>query len=240
MRVSLASAFVLYLAAVCILMDGAVTQVACSHPTSACAGGSSTRNADLSSQFSGSELTPTTSCVYFPATTSCITPLQSSFVAPTVVSSPTHCGDGRCSQDSTHSGSRPDVDKHTTSAKNRTLKITFTSQNVRGLCYRDKLQELLHTCRTQHAYVTAVQETWMLKTEQLDDQGWLLLTHGPDSKMCHRGSHGLMLVLSPKARLAWQAAGAEVDTSFGLRIMAIRLQLKDTRGKAMRIKVANV
>ena len=89
-------------------------------------------------------------------------------------------------------------------------------------------------------YVAAVQETWMLKTEQLDDQGWLLLTHGPDSKICHRGSHGLMFVLSPQARLAWQAAGAEVETSFGLRIMTMRLKLKDTRGKPFHVKIVNV
>ena len=71
MCVSLSSAFVLYLAAVCISMDSAFIQVACSHSTSMCAGGSSTNSTDLpsqfdgdlSSQFSGSELTSTTSCI---------------------------------------------------------------------------------------------------------------------------------------------------------------------------------
>ena len=231
MRVPLTSAFVLYLAAVCIFMDGAVTQVTCSHPISACAGGSSTSNADLSSPLSGSGLT---------SMTSCITPLTNSNVAPAVVSSQAHRGVGDLSQDSAHLGSRPQVVKNTTSAKNHTFKITFASQNARSLTSEAKRQELLHACRSQQVYVAAVQETWMLKTEQLDDQGWLLLTHGPDSKICHHASHGLMFVLSPQARLAWQAAGAEVETSFGLRIMTMRLKLKDTRGKPFHVKVVNV
>lgn len=179
MCMSLISAFVLYLTAVYISMDSAVTQVTCSHPTSACAGGSSTSNADLSSPLSGSGLTPMTSC---------ITPLTSSNVAPAVVSSQAHRGVGTLSQDSAHLGSRPQVVKNTTSAKNHTFKITFASQNARSLTSEAKRQELLHACRSQQVYVAAVQETWMLKTEQLDDQGWLLLTHGPNSKICHRGS----------------------------------------------------
>lgn len=89
MCMSLISAFVLYLTAVYISMDSAVTQVTCSHPTSACAGGSSTSNADLSSPLSGSGLTPMTSC---------ITPLTSSNVAPAVVSSQAHRGVGALSR----------------------------------------------------------------------------------------------------------------------------------------------
>ena len=48
-----------------------------------------------------------------------------------------------------------------------------------------------------------------------------------------------MLALSPEARVAWQAAGAEVNTSYGLPVMSTWLQVKDKKNKAIVIKIVN-
>ena len=48
---------------------------------------------------------------------------------------------------------------------------------------------------------------------------------------CNLGSQGVGIVLSMAAVEAWKAAGSEVHNTYGARVMAIRLQVRDTQGR---------
>ena len=113
--------------------------------------------------------------------------------------------------------------------------LSFTFHNVRGMTSESRLEKHIQLCRAHRTFVSAAAETWRLGTEQLNNSEFLILTHGPPTKPCTRGSHGLAFFLSPDAQVAWQAAGAKVHTEYGLRIMAIRLQIKETKGKLLNI-----
>jgi len=118
--------------------------------------------------------------------------------------------------------------------------LSFTFHNVRGMTSESRLEKHIQLCRAHRTFVSAAAETWRLGTEQLNNSEFLILTHGPPTKPCTRGSHGLAFFLSPDAQVAWQAAGAKVHTEYGLRIMAIRLQIKETKGKLLNIFLVQV
>ncbi len=101
--------------------------------------------------------------------------------------------------------------------------VTIYSQNSRGL-RDDKLEEVLATLKEKNIFAWCVQESWRIKIEQLDhhDTGCLSINHGPDEKLCRRGSLGVMIILSPLAKAAYERGGCKKKV-YGLRIISVLL-----------------
>ena len=108
----------------------------------------------------------------------------------------------------------------------------FVSHNCRGLNdkKKDGIEAYVEWAINGRIYATGLQETWREGTNTESNNGWLLVTHGLKTKICKRGSQGVAILLSPEAKAAWKKAGEEVYT-FGERIVAVRLQQKDAKGR---------
>ena len=66
------------------------------------------------------------------------------------------------------------------------------------------------------------------------NEGFTFLEHGLAEKVCHRGSQGVAIVLSPDARKAWERAGS-LRMTFGERILATRLIVLDSQKRPLTI-----
>lgn len=117
--------------------------------------------------------------------------------------------------------------------------VTIHSQNSRGLPGR-KLEELLATMKKKNIFAWCLQETWRLKLEELDhhDTGCITINHGLQEKDCRRGRLGVMIVLSPLAKAAYERGGCRKKT-YGLRIVSVRLVLEDAKDKIIKIKLVS-
>ena len=117
--------------------------------------------------------------------------------------------------------------------------VTIHSQNSRGLPCR-KLEELLATMKEKNIFAWCVQETWRLKLEELDhhDTGCITINHGLQEKDCRRGRLGVMIVLGPLAKAAYERGGCKNKT-YGLRIVTVRLVLQDAKDKIIKIKLVS-
>ncbi|MDE0908580.1 MAG: hypothetical protein OSB18_14545, partial [SAR324 cluster bacterium] len=76
------------------------------------------------------------------------------------------------------------------------------------------------------------------QSQLLIPPGYLFINHGFAERRCNRGSGGVGFVLSPLARKAWEAAGCKV-LHFGERIAAVKLLLKDGKGRPLTIMLAS-
>ena len=116
--------------------------------------------------------------------------------------------------------------------------VKFYSQNSRGL-RADKLEEVLATMKKEDVFVWMLQETWRLKTEEHDnDDGYVTINHGPDEKLCRRGSLGVMVVLSPEAVKAYERGGSMRQT-YGLRVLSVKLVLLDDKKREVKLRVVS-
>jgi hypothetical protein len=105
--------------------------------------------------------------------------------------------------------------------------IRLISHNVRGLQKDEYVEEMLAWIRTlKDVYAACLQETWKLGDTVEENTGFVLLNHGPEVKLCKRGSLGVAILLSPSAQKAWEKAGSQV-LHYGRRIIATRLSLTD-------------
>ena len=75
-----------------------------------------------------------------------------------------------------------------------------------------------------------------LDSEETDD-GWTMLWHGLPEKVCRRGSQGVGIFISPEAKAGWDEAGGEKLT-FGNRILATRIHVKDRKRRKRRLFIA--
>jgi len=117
--------------------------------------------------------------------------------------------------------------------------VTIYSQNSRGL-RDDKLEEVLATMKEKNIFAWCVQESWRIKMEQLDhhDTGCLSINHGPDEKLCRRGSLGVMIILSPLAKAAYERGGCKKKV-YGLRIVSVLLVMEDEKGKTIKLRLVS-
>lgn len=118
-------------------------------------------------------------------------------------------------------------------------EIRIYGQNTRGLKREAKLEELVEQGFKREAFAIALQEKWRVGKLSLDSRGWLFIHSGQEERSCARGSGGVALLLSPKARRAWDEAGAKV-LYFGVRSVAVRLQIKIKDGGRGRGQVLSV
>jgi len=111
----------------------------------------------------------------------------------------------------------------------RKNNVTFLSQNVRGIKSNDRIEELVQIFATSNAFAACLQETWRFNKEQLELGEFRLVTSGlnRENQNGKRGSQGVGILLSPDGVVAWNAAGMEMHTDLGARLIAIRLLLKD-------------
>ena len=87
--------------------------------------------------------------------------------------------------------------------------IRLISHNVRGLQKDEYVEEMLAWIRTlKGVYAACLQETWKLGDTVEENTGCVLLNHGPEVKLCKRGSLGVAILLSPSAQKAWEKAGS--------------------------------
>ena len=111
--------------------------------------------------------------------------------------------------------------------------LNIITKNVRGLKSITKKQELFSQLITRNLFAICLQETWTSEFTILEYKQFMLLTHGrPVSEVTSkRGQEGVGIALSRNAVIAWKAAGSEIHTDLGSRLIAIRLSVKDARGK---------
>ena len=117
--------------------------------------------------------------------------------------------------------------------KKKGREVCFLSQNVRGIKSDDRLEELFMVMSTRKAIAVCLQETWRHGNEILEHDQYVLITSGLDPAVLKgkRGSQGVAIALSPDGVTAWKAAGGEVHTNLGARVIAVRLLLKDQHNR---------
>ena len=118
----------------------------------------------------------------------------------------------------------------TNKAKKKCKTVTFISQNVRGIKSNDRIEELCAFFNKHKIFAACIQETLGTGNELLQNGNILITGAGLNrEQIFKRGSQGVGFVLSPAATDAWRTAGSETYNSYGARVMAIRLLVKDTQ-----------
>ena len=126
--------------------------------------------------------------------------------------------------------SRTDGMSNTAKRKHKTL--TIVSQNVRGLKSDERVEEICSSMNQRRIFATCVQETWRSDKEALQHGNCCILATGlKRENNSRRGSQGVGIILSAAATDAWKAAGSEIHNTYGARVMAVRLLVRDNQGR---------
>jgi hypothetical protein len=91
---------------------------------------------------------------------------------------------------------------------------------------------IIHTMKDRGIHAAALQETWAAVPPGRDNDeidGFLVIRHGETVRSCNRGRLGVVIILSPIARLAWEARGELVRKDREGRVMAVDLALEGHR-----------
>ena len=115
----------------------------------------------------------------------------------------------------------------------RQASVLYSSLNVRGM-NDDKLEMVVERLREKAVTAMCLYETWREGDHQLDLHGCAILLHGLETRTCSRGSQGVGVALDPAGRAAWEKAGCVVK-HYGSRVMAVRLEFMDDRGRPLRV-----
>ena len=117
--------------------------------------------------------------------------------------------------------------------KNNKAKIReeIVSQNLLGLKSEARLEEFFFSFKSRGLLAACVQETWRTGTDTLENGGCLLFLSGLKEMKSKRGEQGVGIALGEHGVAAWKEAGSVLHNDFGGRIIAIRLQFRDARGK---------
>ena len=120
----------------------------------------------------------------------------------------------------------------TNRAKKKCRTETIVSQNIRGIKSCERIEELCASFNQQRLFAACVQETWRSGIEFLQHENICIIGAGlKQEENCKRGSQGVGIVLSMAANDAWRAAGSEIHNTYGARIIAIKLLVRDTQGR---------
>ena len=109
--------------------------------------------------------------------------------------------------------------------------MRLVTQNVRGLT-PEKLEMIIHTMKDRGVHAAALQETWAVVPSGRDNDeidGFLIIWHGETVRSCNRGRLGVVIILSPVARLAWETRGELVRKDREGRVMTVDLALEGQR-----------
>ena len=103
-------------------------------------------------------------------------------------------------------------------------------RNVRGLTTL-KLTKVFQFMKARRILVAALQETWRatedgVEVEETPD-GNLIIHHGEAKRSCKRGRNGASIILSPKARTAWELGEKKMDFNGNGRVLTVRLALEE-------------
>jgi hypothetical protein len=88
---------------------------------------------------------------------------------------------------------------------------------------------IIHTMKDRGIHAAALQETWAAVPSGRDNEeidGFLIIWHGETVRSCTRGRLGVVIILSPVARLAWEAGGELVRRDREGRVMTVDLALE--------------
>jgi len=111
--------------------------------------------------------------------------------------------------------------------------VHIASQNTRGQKSDHKLQELITTVKRKRKQLfdVCLQEAWRTGLSTTEHDGYLFLNSGlqPNLVKSRRGEQGVGIILSPTATVAWRSAGSVLHNTFGGRVIAVRLLVKDDR-----------
>ncbi len=91
----------------------------------------------------------------------------------------------------------------------------------------EKEEEIILRIVQRNLWAATVQETWRIGDNTWENGGLTFIHHGLSEKPCKRGALGVAIVLSLKARKAWERTGSKI-LYFGPRILATRLRLHGT------------
>ena len=106
--------------------------------------------------------------------------------------------------------------------------MRLVTQNVRGLT-PEKLEMIIHTMKDRGIHAAALQEAWAaVPSGRVNDEtdGFLIIWHGETVRPCNRGRLGIVIILSPVARLAWEARGELMRKDRVGRVMTVDLALE--------------
>ena len=109
--------------------------------------------------------------------------------------------------------------------------MRLVTQNVRRLT-PEKLEMVIHTMKDRGIHAAALQEAWAAVPSGRDNDetdGFLIIWHGETVRPCNRGRLEIVIILSPVARLAWEARGELVRKDREGRVMAVDLALEGQR-----------
>ena len=87
---------------------------------------------------------------------------------------------------------------------------------------------------TNNAFAACLQETWKLGNTIEQHNSNIIINHGPDKKLCHRGSLGVVIVITRHSKQAWEQAGSQ-QLYFGNRIIATRFHMDGANGKTIKL-----
>ena len=109
--------------------------------------------------------------------------------------------------------------------------MRLVTQNVRRLT-PEKLEMIIHTMKDRGIHAAALQEAWAAVPSGRDNDetdGFLIIWHGETVRPCNRGRLGIVIILSPVARLAWEARGELMRKDRVWRVMTVDLALEGQR-----------
>ena len=113
-------------------------------------------------------------------------------------------------------------------AKDKLKCIKILSQNVQGIKKSSHIEELIHSFNRRKLFAACLQETWRTGNEQFEQDGVRVIAAGLEEQT-GRGSQGVAIILGPESLECWRAAGYELHTDFGARVIAVRLLLNDKK-----------
>ena len=129
-----------------------------------------------------------------------------------------------------------------TQAKSKCITESIVSQNLLGLKSESRLEEFFYSLRSRGLLAVCVQETWRPGLETLKNGGCLLFTAGlkkADMKS-NRGEQGVGIALSEKGVPAWKEAGSVLHNDFGGRVIEVRLQPREEKGRPVVLFLVSV
>jgi hypothetical protein len=104
---------------------------------------------------------------------------------------------------------------------------------VRSFYKDEKQKEFITAMKRRQTYAAALQESVGFGCTKKDNSGcYLILNHGPPGTGVMARGQGVGIILSPDVQKAWAMAGSQV-LHFGPRIMTIRLQMEDAKGRPL-------
>ena len=108
------------------------------------------------------------------------------------------------------------------------------SHNLRGLTKPEHTEEFMQFLETNNALAACLQETWKLGNTIEQHNSNIIINHGPDKKLCRRGSLGVAIVITRHSKQAWEQADSQ-QLYFGNRIIATRFHMVGANGKTIKL-----